>query len=138
MKLLVAAPSIKNWPLSLAGGAFLVLAGAAGFSLQAFGASAAFMTIVAGAVVALYPALRAASTEYLVTNSRVFVRSGILVKAEASIALASVRELRLKRSPVQRALGLGDIEVAGDGESVLLFGLDDPEQTRDRILSLAA
>lgn len=137
MKLLVAAPSVKNWPLALCMGALLVLVGAIGFALQFCGFNAALLILAAGVALTVVPALKAAGTEYTVTNSRVYVRSGILSKTETSISLEIVRELRLKRSPIQRSLGLGDIEIVGERESMLLAGLDDPEQFRDRILSLA-
>ncbi len=71
------------------------------------------------------------------TSLPVSASSGILNKTEVSVPLDSVRELRLKRSPVQRALGLGDLEVVGSEGSVLLAGLEDAEATRERILSLA-
>ena len=72
MKLLIAAPSVKNWPLALGLGAFLVLAGAIGFALQFCGANAALLIVAAGVALTVVPALKAAGTEYTVTNSRVF------------------------------------------------------------------
>ena len=137
IKLLVAAPSAKNWPLALAGGGLVVLTGFAGFALQALSMNQSLLAAAAGVALTAYPVLSAANTTYLVTSLRVSARSGILVKSEASVLLETVRELRLKRSPVQRALGLGDLEVVGSGGSVLLAGLEDAEATRERILSLA-
>ena len=137
IKLFVAAPSVKNWPLSLAAGALLFLTGATGFALQAFGVDAAVSIACIGVALTVLPALRAANTEYYVTNTRVVARSGLLVKSERAVVLASVTELRLKRSPLQRFIGLGDLEVAGAAGSLLLTGLEDPEQARERILSLA-
>ena len=137
MKLLIASPSVKNWPLSLLLGGLLVMTAAAGLALQVFGTNAAALVAAAGVALTVLPALRAANTEYSVTNARVTVRSGVLSKSEESILLSEVRELRLRRSPLQRAMGLGDLEVAGEAHSVLLTGLEDPEQARDRIHSLA-
>lgn len=137
IKLLVAAPSAKNWPLSLAAGALLILTGLVGFALQALTMNHAFLTAALGVACTVYPLLTAANTSYLVTSLRVSSSSGILTKTEVSVPLDSVRELRLKRSPVQRALGLADLEVVGSGGSVLLAGLEDAEATRERILSLA-
>lgn len=136
IKLFVAAPSVKNWPLSLAGGALLFFIGAVGFALQAFGLDLAVSLACLGVAMAVLPALRAASSEYYVTSTRVVARSGLLAGTERSIAVASVTELRLKRSPLQRALGLGDLEVAGAAESLLLAGLEDPDSARERILSI--
>ncbi|TPW18945.1 MAG: hypothetical protein FD126_3182 [Elusimicrobia bacterium] len=137
IKLLVAAPSAKNWPLALAGGGVVVLMGFAGFALQAMTTNQALLTAAAGVALTSYPVLMAANTSYLVTSLRVSAWSGILVKTETSVPLDSVRELRLKRSRIQRALGLGDLEVVGAAGSVLLAGLEDAEATRERILSLA-
>lgn len=137
IKLLVAAPSAKNWPLALVGGGLLVLTAAAGFALQALTWNQAVLTAAAGVALTVYPVLHAANTSYLVTSARVTVRSGILSKTESSVPLVSVRELRLRRSPVQRALGLGDLEVVGTRGSVTLAGLEEPEAARERILGLA-
>lgn len=137
IKLFVAEPSVKNWPLALAGGALLVLTGAAGFALQALSFNAAVLTAAAGVALTVYPALSAANTSYWVTNERVCASRGILAKTESSVALATVKELRLHRSPVQRALGLGDLEVVGASGSVRLDGLEDPESVRERLLALA-
>lgn len=137
MKLLSASPSVKNWPLSLLLSAFLVLTAAAGLALQVFGINAAALVAAAGVALTVVPAMRAANTEYSVTNARITARSGVLAKTEESILLSEVRELRLRRSPLQRAMGLGDLEVAGDNRSILLVGLEDPEQARDRIHSLS-
>lgn len=136
MKLLVASPSVKSWPLALASGALLILTGAAGFALQALSLNAALLTAAAGMALTVVPALAAANTEYYVTNARVVARRGVFRKSEESIPLDAVVELRLKTSAVQRALGIGDLEVAGEGRSVTLYGLEDPEQARDRILAL--
>lgn len=138
IKLLVAAPSAKNWPLALGGGFLVALTGFAGFALQALTLNQALLIASAGVALTSFPILSAAHTSYLVTSLRVTATSGILKKTEVSVPLDSVRELRLKRSPVQRALGLGDLEVVGSGGSVLLEGLEEAEATRERILSLAA
>ncbi|TBR25059.1 PH domain-containing protein [bacterium] len=138
IKLLVAAPSAKNWPLALAGGFLLVLTAAVGFALQALSSNAAVLTAAAGVALVALPILSAANTSYLVTSARVTAVSGILGKTEVSVPLDTVRELRLKRSPVQRALGLGDLEVVGSGGSVTLAGIEEPEAARERILGLAA
>ncbi len=137
IKLLVAAPSAKNWPLALAGGGLVILTGFAGFALQVLTMNQSLLTAAAGVAMTSYPILSAANTSYLVTSLRVSAFSGILVKTETSVALDTVRELRLKRSPVQRVLGLADLEVVGSGGSVLLAGLEDAEATRERILSLS-
>lgn len=137
IKLLVAAPSVKNWPLALAGGFLLVLTGALGFALQALSLNATLLTAAAGVALTVYPALRAANTSYVVTSLRVTATTGLFGGGEVSVPLETVKELRLKRSPVQRALGLGDLEVVGSAGSVLLAGLEEPEAARERILSLA-
>ncbi len=137
IKLFVAAPSVKNWPLSLVAGALLFFTGAVGFALQAFGPAVAVSIACLGVASTVLPALRAANTEYYVTSTRVVARSGLIVKSERAVALSAVAELRLKRSPLQRFMGLGDLEAAGPAGSVLFAGLEDPDQARERILSLA-
>ena len=136
IKLFVAAPSVKNWPLSLAVGALLFLVGAVGFALQAFGLDLAVSLACFGVAMTVLPALRAANSQYYVTSTRVVARSGLLVSSESSIDVSAVTELRLKRSPLQRALGLGDLEAAGPGGTLLMAGIEDPEAARERILSL--
>lgn len=138
IKLLVAAPSAKNWPLALVGGGLVMLTGAAGFALQALTMNQALLTAAAGVALTVYPVLSAANTSYTVTSLRVTAVSGFLSKTEVSVALDTVVELRLKRSPVQRALGLGDLEVVGSRGSVTLAGIEDPEAARERLLGLAA
>ena len=138
IKLLVAAPSAKNWPLALVGGGLLLLTGAAGFALSALTWNQAVLTAAAGVALTVYPVLMAANTSYLVTSARIAATTGLLSKTEVSVALDSVLELRLKRSPIQRALGLGDLEVVGSAGSVTLAGIEEPEAARERILGLAS
>ena len=104
IKLLVAAPSAKNWPLALAGGVFLILTAVAGFALQATGLNESLLTAATGVALTVFPMLRAANTAYLVTNQRVSATTGLFGGGQVSVPLAGVKELRLRRSAANAAL----------------------------------
>lgn len=81
---------------------------------------------------------------YVVTDRCLRVRSGILNVHEITTTFANIQEVRLSSGPLQKLLGLADVEVhsvgggSGKGSSgshVARFeGIDNPPEIRDFIL----
>ena len=55
-----------------------------------------------------------------VTSRRVIVRKGLLASTRSELALARVREVRLRRGPLQRLRGSGTIELLHGAEALRL------------------
>lgn len=79
--------------------------------------------IVIGLVLGVLPILRWLATRTTVTTRRVIVRQGFVVQRRSELQLGSVREVRLKRGPLQRAFRSGDVE--------LLVGAETPTRLID-------
>ncbi|HXG58171.1 MAG TPA: PH domain-containing protein [Thermoanaerobaculia bacterium] len=90
---------------------------------------------------------------YMVSDRAIRIREGILVVREKTIALANIQNLSVRQGPVQRLLGIADVEVrtagGGGGEGsgqgkehplrepmhVAYFrGVDNAEEIRDIVL----
>ncbi|MGK0716314.1 PH domain-containing protein [Leucobacter sp. W1153] len=105
------------------------LAGASGFWVGTLPETWMNLAALGGAVaIALLlgvgPVLGWLSRRTLVTNRRVITRRGVFVQHRSEVPLNRVREVRSKRTVMQRVFGSGDIELLGgaggiDGSTVL-------------------
>jgi membrane protein YdbS with pleckstrin-like domain len=64
---------------------------------------------------------------YVVTDRSLRIRSGLLEVREATMSFANVQQVTVRQGPVQRWLGLADVEVRSAGGG----SLDDPEKRRE-------
>ncbi len=106
----------------------IATAGAAGYwvgslpepwmNLAAAG-GAALVALVLG----IGPILGWLATRVTITTRRVIVRRGFFVHHRSELPLARVREVRMRRGPVQRMFGSGDVE--------LVVGVEAPAVLRD-------
>lgn len=106
----------------------LALAAASGYAVGSF--PEAWMNLLAGIcagalalLVGVIPILVWLARRVTVTTRRIIMRHGVLVHHRAEVSLGRVREVRLRRGPVQRLLGAGDIE--------LFVGADAPTRLVD-------
>jgi membrane protein YdbS with pleckstrin-like domain len=107
-------------------GALLVLVGAASFAAGAVPAGpqqGTWRLAVLGAatalvlVVSVRPLLRWAATHYVLTTHRLLLRSGLLARSERDVVLARVVEVSSHRTPAQRLLRSGTVELVAAGEA---------------------
>ena len=137
IKLITTSPSFLNWPKSLGGGAFLILTGILLIFLGAFSTVFNILVALVGAGFMAWAALVVANTQYCVTNNRVLIDSGLLKGRSAEAELGSVDVIRVRRTHLQEALGLGDLVIeCGAGRALVFEGVEDPEKLRERILAL--
>lgn len=83
---------------------------------------------------------------YIVTDRSLRIRSGIWSVAETTMTFANIQDLRVSAGPLQRALGLADLEVssaggagskqpgASGGHVARFSGVDNAEAIRDLIV----
>ena len=83
----------------------------------AVGAGAAVLGVLLG----IGPVLSWMTRRVVITNRRVILRHGVFVQHRAEVPLARVREVRSRRTLVQRLWGSGNIELVGgvEGSTVL-------------------
>lgn len=100
----------------------LVLAAAGGYFVGSLPEE--WMNLLAGgggALVALllgvFPIFSWLSTRSIVTTKRIIVRRGLLVHHRWEVPLSRVREVRMRRGPVQRLFGSGDVLLLTTGDS---------------------
>lgn len=136
LKLLVVGPSVKNWPVLLGVGALVMLTGTLGLILLILPFQSALAIIVAGIALSVWPALSSANTEYVITNLRVVIRSGVFVKTEVELPVNDIREIEVVRAGFQQTLGIGDLVLSGSGSTLRLSGIEDPEQIKEKIQTL--
>ncbi len=87
------------------------------------------------------------TTWYVMTDRALRIRSGIWTIREQTVTLDNAQNIRVRRGPLQRMLGIGDVavETASAGttdqhgntspHTVVVAGVDDPVAIRDRIIS---
>jgi len=137
LKLLVISPTVKNWPILLGLGLLLVFTGILGLVLLIIEVKQALPILIVGIGFMVWPALKSANTEYWITNVRVVVRSTLFGTSETEIAISDIKELKIERTSLQKAVGIGDVVVRGSQGSVRLSGVDFPEEIIDKIETLA-
>ena len=106
--------------------ALLAIAVAAGYWVGALPEAWMNLAAAAGAVIlalafGVGPVLGWLTRRIVITNRRVIVRRGVFVQHRSEVALHRVREVRSRRTLVQRLFGSGDIELLGgvEGATVL-------------------
>lgn len=65
----------------------------------------------------LVPVVRWATTQYVITNRRVIVRSGIVARQGRDMPLARVNDIHFSYSVLDRLLGCGTLVIESAGES---------------------
>lgn len=78
-------------------------------------------------------------TKYSLSKDRLFTDRGFLSSTEEQLQLYMVRDISLKRSFMQRIMGLGTIELAtGDKSSptLLIENIPSPEEVKEKIYEL--
>lgn len=136
LKLLTLSPSLKHWPVPLAAGAFVVVTGLACLAFLVASPPTTLVIVCVGVALTVYPALKAGNAEYVVTNLRVVVTSGLLRKTSRSLPVEEVRDVRIEWGLFGRALGVAALRVQGAGGALELEGVEEPEKVREKILSL--
>ncbi|MFH2202387.1 MAG: PH domain-containing protein [Elusimicrobiota bacterium] len=136
LKLLVLSPSIKNWPVVFVCAALVFLTGALGLVLLFLPLQATVLLCAFGMALLVWPALHAGNTEYWVTNLRVAVRGGVFCKSESEVSLQDIQEIRIMRSPLQKILGVGNVDFIHAGGALSFAGIEEPEKLRDKVLTL--
>jgi membrane protein YdbS with pleckstrin-like domain len=136
LKVLVVSPSIKNWPVVLGIALLVTLTGLLGLVLLILNFQEATLILAVGMGILVGPALQTANAEYWVTNVRVVERGGIFTKTETGLALSEIKEMKITRNKLQKAFGVGNLEITSAAGSMTLAGVEDPEMIRDKILTL--
>ncbi|HBL18398.1 MAG: hypothetical protein A2X36_14490 [Elusimicrobia bacterium GWA2_69_24] len=133
LQLLVDNPSILRRPFWILGAVSLVCTGLAAAALVHV---AALLLCLAGLVFGIWLAVDTAAVEYVVTDRRVLRQGGFPARRGGEVPLEFVREVRLLRTPLQTALGIGDVEVVSTKGTLRLEGLEAPERLQEKIRSL--
>ena len=130
-------PSLRSSP-GLVGGGLLVIAVAALVGALAGGTGAAVAAGVGAALlVALVAVAKRASTNYLITNERLVVRTGLLRREEQQTRLARIQSVSTKQSLGERLLRVGTVdfdtaEEAG-GDDFAFRGVSNPRAIVARV-----
>jgi membrane protein YdbS with pleckstrin-like domain len=76
------------------------------------------------------------STQYKLTNQRLFIRTGFISRSLEEIQLYRVKDVAFHQGVVDRILGIGSITVLSSDESApraTLFGIEGPEAFKEEI-----
>jgi membrane protein YdbS with pleckstrin-like domain len=140
---------VLGWGLALAlavvvGAVALLDAGGAAVLIVGAGVLLVLFFFIAGLVAI---PLRFDTTWYVMTDRALRLRSGIWTIQEMTVTFENVQNVRVRRGPIQRFLGIGDVtvETAAVGHadpsqgttsasSAVIAGVDDPVDIRDRII----
>lgn len=98
------------------------------------------LTAVGGAL-ALRPAYRIFSATYLMTDSTLAERRGLIARRTSEIELRDVRSIQVQQSLIERALGLGDVLVSTAGQAgveVVLKGIRRPALVAEQVRAARA
>lgn len=133
LKIYVDSPSVKCRPWVWLCAAILVLTG---LTCMVLVHRAAVVMSALGAMLAGGLLLWIANTEYVVTNTRVIRRGGILRSKGTEALLRDIRGLEIHQTPMQRLLGIGDLEIVLEIGSIVFAEIDEPEKLRAKLESL--
>jgi membrane protein YdbS with pleckstrin-like domain len=88
----------------------------------------------------LFRWLRSITVDYAVTNRRVIVTKGILVKNQRVLDLAKIQNVSMRQGPLGRWWNYGDVlvETAGEVSAERVPDVDAPKLLRDAILNQKA
>ena len=99
--------------------------------------------VLAGALFVLvvwvvHPVIRWATSQYVLTNRRVIVRSGIIARQGRDMPLARVNDCHFSYGVIDRILGCGDLVVESAGETgrLLIAAVPDVELIQREIFRL--
>ena len=65
------------------------------------------------------------STTYILTNQRIIVKSGLIGKKQEEIELYRVKDIQVKQSLKDRALGVGEIKIISTDSTASVLELED-------------
>ncbi len=136
----IYSAKLTHWKFSLSyvlGITFLISGVAAyGFNFPS-PASAAIVgasCVAFGSIVFLYAVIRRASTELVLTNKRLIVKTGLITRDTVEMNLGKVESIRVSQSLLGRMFNYGDIAVVGTGSSLEpIRNIADPLELRRRI-----
>jgi uncharacterized membrane protein YdbT with pleckstrin-like domain len=99
--------------------------------------------VLAGALFVLvvwvvHPVIRWATSQYVLTNRRVIVRSGIIARQGRDMPLARVNDCHFSYGVIDRILGCGDLVVESAGETgrLMIAAVPDVELIQREIFRL--
>jgi hypothetical protein len=124
-------------------GAFLVVAGAAGWSLVPGGGVASSVLIVGGLILAGAGVLgwlvwwaKSRFTTLTVTNRRTVLRRGLLARETSEVRHRDVRNVQVNQTTFERLLGVGDLALSSAGQAdfeIAIKGIPNPNRVADVI-----
>jgi len=135
LKLLSIRSSVKNQPILLALALIVILTGLFGRVLG-MPLEGAVLLVAVGMAFLVWPALHTANTEYRVMDSSVVAVGGFFAKSEKVFSISGIQEFRIRRTPLQKMFGVGDLEIVHAEGALSFVGIEDPEGVRDKILTL--
>lgn len=104
------------------------------------GASSALVAAVligGSAIVVLIGFLRRVSTDYMITNRRLYIKHGIVSRDVQETKIERVQDVNYRQSVYQRLMRIGDVDfdtAAHDTEGDFVFaGVASPEKVTDRV-----
>lgn len=115
------------------------------FTLSAFGQllrpqisfSSVFFTLLIAAFPITFVWLRNKNKAYVVTNQRLYVENGILMKSKTDIPFHKINDISFNQGLFQRILGTGDISVmTGNDKPTKLANLSLPEKFREALSAI--
>lgn len=100
--------------------------------------AALVLVLIAGsALVVLIGFLRRVSTDYMITNRRLYIKHGIISRDVQETKIERVQDVNYRQSLYQRMMQIGDVDfdtAATSAESDFVFaGVAKPEQVTDRV-----
>ena len=102
------------------------------------------MAATAGAAVLLFwPAVRHLKRQRLrclLEGGQLRYHEGLVSTTVRTIPVANIQDVTVRRGPLQRLFGVGDIriETAGDSSAVEIHNVDDSQSVADRLLAAKA
>ena len=86
----------------------------------------------------VHPFIKWATSQYVLTNRRVIVRSGIIARQGRDMPLARVNDVHFRYGVIDRLLGCGDLVVESAGETgrLLISAVPDVELIQREIFRL--
>ena len=109
-------------------------------TLLAYAGLSAYISLLLTLPVSILPILshiRRSAIRYRLTDSKVEIAQGILVRTTRNVPLRSLQDVTVSRSIFQRLLGLGDIrleDASDESGSTLLHNIPDPSGHADMVL----
>jgi uncharacterized membrane protein YdbT with pleckstrin-like domain len=79
------------------------------------------LIIVIGVLSTAWAWLKRATSEFAVTNKRIFVKTGVISRFSFNINLGKVESLQIEQSVVERIIGSGKMAIIGSGSTPQIF-----------------